>query len=362
MSPLDVCGQRLVNQHLSKQRLERASDVVRLFGAVQAQEYSAAKWGIAQRTREATDAAVEKEMTDGAILRTHILRPTWHFVAPQDIRWMQALTAPRVRAILASYDRKLELDKEVLRRSRSVLTKALRDGKQLTRSELRDQLTKGRIRADGTQRLAHLMMHAELDGLICSGGRRGKQFTYSLLEERVPPAKDLQRDEALSELIFRFFTTRGPATIHDFAWWSGLTKADATRGLQATANKLQSTIIGERTYFHPPATRVAKGKPALARLLPSYDEYFIGLKDRTAMLSKLGAAGGTSASILPFRHVVAIDGHIVAGWDWRPKGNSVAVEVKAFAPLAKGDRLGIAGEVDRFSEFLRVPVSLEFML
>ena len=188
MSPLDVCGQRLVNQHLSKQRLERASDVVRLFGAVQAQEYAAAKWGIAQRTREATDAAVEKEMTDGAILRTHILRPTWHFVAPQDIRWMQALTAPRVRAMLASYDRKLELDKEVLRRSRSVLTKALRDGKQLTRSELRDQLTKGRIRADGTQRLAHLMMHAELDGLICSGGRRGKQFTYSLLEERVPPA------------------------------------------------------------------------------------------------------------------------------------------------------------------------------
>jgi len=356
MSPLDICEQRLVNQHLNKQRLERASDVVRLFGAVQAQEYAAAKWGIGQRTRRATDAAVEKEVTDGAILRTHILRPTWHFVAPQDIRWMLALSAPRVRATLASYDRKLELDKEVLRRSRSVLTKALRDGKQLTRSELRDELTKGRIRADGTQRLAHLMMHAELDGLICSGGRRGKQFTYSLLEERVPPAKDLQRDEALCELALRFFTTRGPATVQDCVWWSGLAKPDVTRGLQAAANELRSTVIGERTYWHPPATRVAKGKSALVRLLPSYDEYFIGLKDRTAMLSKL--AGLTSASVLPFRHVVAIDGQIVAGWDWRPKGNSVSVEVKGFAPLGKGDRRSIAGEVDRFSDFLGVPVSL----
>ncbi len=358
MSPLDICAQRLVNQHLSKQRLENASDVVRLFGAVQAQEYAAAKWGIAQRTRGATDAAVEKEMTDGAILRTHILRPTWHFVAAADIRWMLALSAPRVRAMLASYDRKLELDKKVLSRSRSVLTKALQGGKQLTRSELRDELTKARIRADGTQRLAHLMMHAELDGLICSGGRRGKQFTYSLLEERVPPAKEMQRDEALSELALRFFTTRGPATLHDFAWWSGLTKGDATRGVQATADKLNSTIIGERTYWHPTPKRVATDK-LLTRLLPIYDEYFIGLKDRTAMLTKLDSVPA-SASVLPFRHVVAINGQIVASWSWVSKENSAIVEVKMVTRLEEVDRRGIARQVKRFSEFLGMSVSLGF--
>src|SRR2546422_3006141 len=136
MIPLDICGQRLVNQHLTRQNLERASEIVRLLGAVQAQDYSAAKWGIAQRTRSATDAEVEKEISDGSILRTHVLRPTWHFVAPDDIRWMLALTAPRVKALLAFYDRKLELDAPVLRRSRAVLTKALKDGKQLTRDVL----------------------------------------------------------------------------------------------------------------------------------------------------------------------------------------------------------------------------------
>src|SRR5437773_5551309 len=197
MIPLDICGQRLASQHLTKQKIEKASEIVQLLGAVQAQDYSAAKWGIAQRTRSATDAELEKEISDGSILRTHVLRPTWHFVAPHDIRWMLALTAPRVKALLAFYDRKLELDASVLRRSRAALTKALRDGMHLTRMELARALTNAGIRADGTQRVAHLMMHAELDGLICSGPRRGKQFTYALLEERVPRAKALERDAAL---------------------------------------------------------------------------------------------------------------------------------------------------------------------
>src|SRR5438105_8413535 len=227
MSPIDVCRQRLSAQHLVKQELEKASDVVQLFGAVQAQDYAMAKWGIAQRTRGASDTAVEKEISDGAILRTHVLRPTWHFVAPADIRWMLALTAPRVKALLAHHDRELALDAAVLRRSRAVLTKALKDGKQFTRAELSRALTKGGVRADGTLRLAHLMIHAELDGLICSGSRRGKQFTYALLEERVPPARKVERAASLHELAIPYFSTRGPATEDDFAWWSGLTKADA---------------------------------------------------------------------------------------------------------------------------------------
>src|SRR5947207_2505805 len=233
MPPLDVCRHRLASQHLVKQTLETASEVVRLFGAVQAQDYSGAKWGIGQRTIGANDATIEKQFSDGAILRTHVLRPTWHFVVPADIRWMLALTAPRVKAAMAHYDRKLELDSPVLRRSQKVLTKALTGGKELTRTELAQALTKSGVRADGTQRLAHLVMHAELDGLICSGARRGKQFTYALLEERVAPAKKLSRDEALVELAHRYFTTRGPATPDDFAWWSGLTRTDAKRAVAA---------------------------------------------------------------------------------------------------------------------------------
>ncbi len=358
MIPIDICGQRLASQHLTKQKIEKASEIVQLLGAVQAQDYSAAKWGIAQRTRSATDAEVEKEISDGSILRTHVLRPTWHFVAPADIRWMLALTAPRVKALLAFYDRKLELDAPVLRRSRAVLTKALRDGKQLTRTELSQALTKSGIRADGTQRLAHLVMHAELDGLICSGARRGKQFTYALLEERVAPAKKLSRDEALVELAHRYFTTRGPATPDDFAWWSGLTRTDAKRAVAAHST-LEQTIIGERKYWFQPTKRTTQGKSPVARLLPNYDEYFIGLKDRTAIQTKLDMAGVEGSLSYLRGHIATVDGQVVGGWERTLKGKSAIVTVRPLTPFGEGERAAIAREVDRFAKFLEVPARLE---
>jgi len=356
--PLDICRQRLVNQHLTRQKLERASEIVRLLGAVQAQDYSAAKWGIAQRTRSTTDAQVEKEINDGSILRTHVLRPTWHFVAPDDIRWMLALTAPRVKALLAFYDRKLELDAPVLRRSRVVLTKALRDGTELTRTELSQALTKSGIRADGTQRLAHLVMHAELDGLICSGARRGKRFTYVLLEERVPPAKKLSRDEALVELARRYFTTRGPATTDDFAWWSGLTKTDAKHAVESQST-LEQTTIGERQYWLRPTARTTKAKLPVARLLPNYDEYFIGLKDRTAIQTKLDMADVKGTMSYLRGHIATVNGQVVGGWERTLKGNSAIVTVRSLTPLDDAERDAIAREVDRFAKFLELPARLE---
>lgn len=359
MPQIDICGQRLANQHLTRQTLEKASDIVRLLGAVQAQDYSGAKWAIAQRTRSAIDTEVEREISDGAILRTHVLRPTWHFVAPEDIRWMLALTAPRVKALLAFYDRKLEIDAAVLRRSRAVLTKALKHGKHLTRAELSRALTKAGIRADGTQRLAHLMMHAELDGLICSGPRRGKQFTYALLEERVPQAKALERDAALFELASRYFATRGPATEDDFAWWSGLTRADAKRGAEAAESRLDHAIIGGRRYWFPQFARTTKPKPPLVRLLPNYDEYFIGLKDRTAMQTKLGPAGVERRIDALSGHLVTIDGQVVGGWTRTFSGKSVVVALKPLTLLTEVERRAIAREVDRFATFLELPGRLE---
>ena len=187
-------------------RLATPLDVVRRLGAVQSQDYAGGKWGIGQRTRDSTDADVERALTAGAIVRTHVLRPTWHFVAAGDIRWMLELTGPRVRARMAPYDRQLELDEKVFSRSAAAITKALERNKELTRGELRVVLDRARIGATGTQRLAHLMMRAELDGLVCSGVRRGKQSTYALLEERLPAAPALQRDEATRgarETLFR---------------------------------------------------------------------------------------------------------------------------------------------------------------
>jgi hypothetical protein len=354
---MDVCGERLANQHLSKQTLDGPSEVVRMLGAVQAQDYSTAKWGVAQRTQNATEAEVEKELDKGAILRTHVLRPTWHFVAAADIRWMLALTGPRVERVLASYDRKLGIDEAVLRKSKTVLEKTLQGGKHLTRAELSLAMQSGGIRTDGTQRLARLVMHAELIGLICSGPRRGKQFTYGLLEERAPRAKMLNRDEALFELAKRYFNTRGPATIDDFAWWSGLTKADARRGAQAAESELEHEVIEGRGYWFPAPARF-KRKSLHAHLLPNYDEYFIGLKDRSALASVLRASGWDGDLSFLGGHILTINGQIVGGWARSLKKETTVVELKLLTKLTDNERRAVAGEVRRFGKFLGMPTVL----
>jgi hypothetical protein len=362
MAPLDICGQRLANQHLIAPKLEKASEIVRLLGAVQSQDYWGAKWAVGQRTRGITDAEVEREVSDGAILRTHVLRPTWHFVVPADIRWMLALTGPRVKAILRHYDRTLGVDDPVIRRSQAVMTKVLRGGKQLTRPEIAQALTRAGIRADGTQRLARIVMHAECDGLICSGARRGKQFTYALLEERVPTAKKLERDAALHELALRYFATRGPATADDFAWWSGLTKTDATSAAHSAESNLESTVIGGRRYWLRSSPPAAKSKSRLARLLPNYDEFFIGLKDRSAIQRKLKRAGMEGNVGFLGGHLIVVDGQIVGAWKRTIKGDSLVVALKFLMPLSAVELRAVTAEVAKLASFLAVPGKVEIAI
>src|SRR5215211_3787870 len=189
----DVVSQRLDNHKLSSSEFTKPVDVVRWLGAVQAQDFYGAKWALALRMRAATDAVVEAAFNDGQILRTHVMRPTWHFVAPDDIRWLLHLTAPRVNTRCGPNYRKYELDDTTLKRSNKVLTKALQGGRHLTRSALKEVLNRAGIAADDTVRMAHILLCAELDGVVCSGPRVGKQFTYALLEERVPATSMLTR-------------------------------------------------------------------------------------------------------------------------------------------------------------------------
>src|SRR5688572_27305208 len=229
--PFDVVQARLRAQRLSGTGLEKPEDVVRWMGAVQAQEYAETRWALGLRMREATAAMVERAFASGAILRTHVLRPTWHFVTPADIRWMLALTGPRITASMSSYNRRLELDAAAFRKSERAIAGALRGGNLLTRQELKTVLHRAGVRVDGLQRLSHLLIQAEIDAVICSGPRRDKQFTYALLDERVPPVPVLPRDLALAELARRYFTSHGPAQLHDFVWWSGLRVAEARIGI-----------------------------------------------------------------------------------------------------------------------------------
>jgi hypothetical protein len=354
-----IASQRLVNQQLVKPTLERATEVVALLGAVQAQDYGSAKWGLAQRTRGATDTDVEKEIAGGTIVRTHVLRPTWHFVAAADIGWVLALSAPRVHAANAYWYRWLEVDDAVARRSRTVLTKALRDGKRLTRAELGQALTKARIQVTSPQRLACIVMRAELDGLVCSGARRGKQFTYALLEELVPRARALERDEAMYELAKRYFSTRGPATADDFAWWSGLTKTDAKRAAESVGPELEQQTINGRSHWFPAPARLAKRKTPIAHLLPNYDEYFIGFRDRGAFAGRLRAAGIEARTDALSGHILAIDGQIVGGWGRTLRGKKVVVHLTPLQDFTAAENRAVATAAGRFARFLGMPVEIQ---
>jgi hypothetical protein len=351
---MSIARRRLARQHLIAPTLSDPAEVVRVFGAVQAQDYGGAKWALGMRTRGATDGSIERAFASGAILRTHVLRPTWHFVAPADIRWMLALTGPRVKATMSYYDRKLELDDALFRRSNDAIVRALRDGKQLTRAEIAQELRRAGVDVAGSQRLGHILLRPELDGVICSGARRGKQFTYALLDERVTRAPAMGRDESLLELTGRYFATRAPATANDLAWWSGLTVADAKRGIEMAGSALEREVIDDRVYWSPPAARPRPWRTPKVFLLPNYDEFFIGHKDRSAIGTRLASAHLVTGGDALIAHVIAIDGQLVGGWKRTLTTDSVTIDLRLLTRLSSAERRALDAAVRRHGEFLGV--------
>jgi hypothetical protein len=345
----------LHNQRISGPKFETPADVVRWLGAVQSQDYAGAKWALAQRMKHALDEDLDHAFNAGNIVRTHLMRPTWHFVHPADIRWLLALTAPRVHLLNGTMYRRLELDEATLKRSGQVLTKALQGGKHLERTQIGAALAKSGITADGL-RLGYIVHWAELEALVCSGPRHGKQFTYALLDERVPPAKPLKRDEALAELARRYFTSHGPATTHDFSWWSGLTVADAKAGLASLGTQLTHEVIDGRTYWFAESGTIGKGTSPTAYLLPNYDEY-ISYKDRSAVFdSRYADRLDIQAGGLP--HFLVIRGQIVGAWRRTFVKGAVVIESRPFVPLMATESTAFTAAAQRFGDYLGMPVVL----
>ena len=345
--------ERLRNQSLAVSGLRTPGEVVAWLGAAQAQDYAGAKWALGLRAKGLTDAAVEQAFDEGAILRTHILRPTWHFIAAADIRWMLALSAPRVHAVNAYYYRTLALDATVFARSCAALEGALAGGRQLTRLELAKVLQRAGVQADGP-RLAYLMMHAELDAVICSGARRGKQFTYALLEERAPRAKVLARDEALAELTRRYFSSHGPATLRDYVWWSGLTARDAGTGIEMSA--LAQTVIDGRSYWFVSGRSRASSASRSAHLLPNYDEYLIAYKDREPVVGPPQGRDARRPDV--FAHSLLINGSLAGSWRRTASRDAVAVEVTPYRRPTASTTRALAAAARRLGTFMGVPVKL----
>lgn len=348
MTPSSILQLRLLNQQLLQSDFKKPEDLVRWMGAVQAQDYAGCKWAVGIRTPNTADHSVEQAINNAKIIRTHVLRPTWHLVHQDDIRWMLQLTAPRVLAFSAFGFRQMELTDAIFKRAHKVLIKALQGGKHLTRLELQQALQQAKIKTDEL-RFIHIMAHAELHALVCNGPRQGKQFTYALLDERVPPTKIRSKEEALIELTTRYFKSHGPATIQDFNWWSGLTTKDAQSGLNLAQQILTSETVDGKTYWMHRDTKLAKKKSSFL-LLPAFDEFMVAYKDRS-LAADAETLKKTGNGI--FKPLMIENGYVSGIWKRHDKKGQERVECLPFEKQNTAQTKIIEKEIKRYSEFLQ---------
>ena len=333
MNKSQIARIRLANQQIVGTRFTEPTDLVAWLGAMQAQDYRMAKWAIGLRLASATESSIEAAVDIGSIIRTHVMRPTWHFVAAEDIRWMLDLTAQRVQTACAFGMRFFELDYKTLNRCCKIIAKALEGGNYLTRQELMTVIESKGIKT-GSHRSSHIMLHAELDQVVCSGTRRGKQFTYALFEERVPQTRPFSREEALAKLADRYFMSHGPAKLKDFVWWSGLTVAEAALAVKMIEPSLCSEKIDGEIYWMPSSMPKEAIRGKSVRLLPAFDEFTVSYKDRTASLPPERLKDVTAGHAI-FKPIVVVDGRVVGVWKRTLEKSATRVEYTFFEERKK---------------------------
>ncbi|HSE61635.1 MAG TPA: winged helix DNA-binding domain-containing protein [Candidatus Saccharimonadales bacterium] len=358
MTLQDIAEQRLYNQRLHGATFTDPHEAVQQLGAVQAQEFSMAKWALGMRTKGTVDANIQQAFDSGSILRVHVMRPTWHFIAAEDIVWMQALTGPRVHAFNAYYYRKAGLTDTLAATCKEILAQALEGGKQLTRTELAAVLTNKGVSSDIPLLLPYILIYAELDGLICSGPMHGKQHTYMLVRDRAPQAKPMPHDEALALLVRRYFTTRGPAQIKDFVWWSGLTVSEAKRGLDLSKHYLQSDKIEGTTYWFAADMQPYRlpGEPVF--LLPSYDEFGIAYKDRSAFLQNNFSYLFVTKEGKGFFNTLLFGSQFGGSWRRTVGAKRIVVETLTSKPFTKAQERSLRQALREYEAFCQLPVTL----
>ncbi|MBF6593482.1 MAG: AlkZ family DNA glycosylase [Thermaceae bacterium] len=349
MTLSDIAHLRLHNQHLTRPVFNKPGEVVRSLGAVQAQDYLASLWAVGLRLPNATEADVEQAIANREMVRTWPMRGTIHYVAPEAARWMLGLLTPRVIARSAGRYRALELDDSVFSHSRRVLEKALQDGKLLTRGAICKLLeAEGIVTAES--RGLHILGHWAQKGLICFGPRAAKQPTFVLLDRWIPRSKTLERDEALAQLARRYFKSHGPATLQDFAWWSGLTVADAKVGLEPVKPEFTHADVNDVTYWF--IDNVGSGEIA-PQLLPFFDEFLVAYKDRGAALEpshtpKVNAGGGL------LNPTVVLNGRVVGTWKRTFKKDTVFISLNLFMPLSKVQTQAVHAAAERYGRFVKM--------
>lgn len=356
---LEIPNQRLFAQHITTSTFKTPGEVVKHFCAVQAQDYYGALWAIGLRTQNAVEKDVEKAIADKTIVRTWPMRGTLHFVTPEDVRWMLKLLTPRIISKAAGRHRQLELNNKVFSKSYKIFEKALQGGKLVRRDELMNLLEKSGI-STPNQRGYHILWMAAQEGLVCLGPMDGKQQTVVLLNEWIRPHKNLTREESLAELAKRYFESHGPATLNDFVWWSGLAVADARKSIEMIKEKLkEETINGQACWISPDVQNINNMKPSVY-LLPGFDEYMLGYKDRSAILNLDDAKKIVPWSNGMFQSTVVKDGRISGTWKRELKKESVVININLFAPFNKKEKQLLKNAAENYGRFLNRTVELSF--
>jgi len=355
MTGMNVAHRRLHNQSIAPATCVTPDEVVKRLGAVQAQDYLGALWAVGLRTKAATEQAIEQAISDRQIVRTWPMRGTLHFVAPQDVRWMLALLAPRIVAGSARRHQQLELDGATFARSETLFTQALQGGRRLTRSEMMDLLEQDGIASTG-QRGYHILWWAAQSGLICFGPRQGKQDTFVLLDEWLPVGKPLSREEALAELTNRYFSGHGPATLQDFMWWSGLRAAEARTGLELVQSELVSETLDGQTLWFSCSSSPKKATSPAVHLLPAFDEYLLGYQGRSAVLDPARARQVVAGGM--FKPLIVIDGRVVGVWQRTLRKTKVLVKLDPFEALSLAQINDAVAAAEAYGRFLGLPVEI----
>lgn len=351
---------RLINQQIAESRFSIPQELVSWMGALQAQNYNMVKWAIGVRLPGLTKKTVEAAIADGDIIRTHLLRPTWHFVAADDIRWMLRLTAPQIKKSMRSRHKQLGISNEIITRSRKIIEQALSGGKHLTRKKLVGMLERGGIDM-GDNRASHLLLLAELDEVICCGPTKGKNYTYRLMDERIPESPNLKREEALAKLGQIYFRSHGPATLEDFSWWSGLTITDARKTVNLLGDTLNVEEIDSKTYYRSSGNTLSSESNESTWLLPAYDEFIIGYKDRDAVIAYKDQSKAISNNGI-FRPIIVVDGQVTGIWKRISNKDKVMVETQFFEEPSLEVKERVECAAKDYSNFLEKEPVIEHMV
>ncbi|GHT75368.1 hypothetical protein AGMMS50262_10450 [Bacteroidia bacterium] len=321
-----IASIRLASHQLLETHCRTPQEVVAWLGAMQAQDFNMVKLAVSVRLPECAEQTVEEAFNQGKILRTHVLRPTWHFVTPSTIRWQLSLSAGRIKSSSYSRDRDLEITEKLYSQTNTIIAKALEGGNHLTREAIGAELEKHHIVVNSA-RLVHFLMRAEVEAIVCSGTLQGKNQTYALLDERAPAVPSLHKDEALAQLAQLYFRSHSPATLPDFVWWSGLSVSEARRGLEAIKNEYVAEVINDQTYWIRNDYRDIHEVENSYHLLPAFDEYIIAYKDRSPVLLSEHHSRAVSSNGV-FRPVIVVNGQVVGLWKkTAQKKNPIAFEL-----------------------------------